>query len=90
MDNGGACVKAGQAQWALLLRTFPERYAEWEREEQAFREVSGKPVSVLREVRNRITRPLTLQTLRERIEAQGTFEDVEAYDSREWGGCGCV
>lgn len=31
---GGACVRGGQAQWALLWRTIPDRYAEWEAEEE--------------------------------------------------------
>jgi hypothetical protein len=80
---GGVCVKAGQAQWALLLRTFPERYAEWETNEEAFRRSKDKDVSILKEERRGVSRPLTLRTLRERIEAQGTFDELD------WGGCGC-
>jgi len=35
---GGFCVKAGQAQFALLLRTMPERFAWHERQEEKLRE----------------------------------------------------
>ena len=38
---GGACVKAGQTQWALLLRTFPDRYAWWEKGEEELRSKLG-------------------------------------------------
>ena len=35
---GGACVKAGAAQWALLYEKNPELYRYHERREQEFRE----------------------------------------------------
>ena len=81
---GGACVKAGQTQWALLLRTFPERYAWWEEGEEALRAKLGD-YSILKDRRGGKTKPLPLRVLRERIEAQ-----PQLIPSDEWGGCGCA
>lgn len=96
----GACVKAGQGQWAHLLRTNPDLYAEWESNEQRFREMVGKDVAILRD-RRRVssgdlddngsplmvdnTRPMTLREFRERIEARDLQPDLF-----EVGGCGCM
>ncbi len=81
---GGGCVKAGQGQFIHLLRTMPERYAEWEANEQRLRDVLGKPVSILRDRRGGNVVPLTLTTLRER-EAAGD----DQLDLLDIGGCGC-
>ena len=80
---GGFCVKAGQAQFALLLRVMPERYAYHEAKEEEMRRIVGDH-SVLRDRTNGTTKPLTLRALRERIQSQGTF------DTEDWGGCGCA
>jgi hypothetical protein len=81
---GGFCVKAGQAQFALLLRTFPKRYAWHEEQEQALRDQVGD-FSVLSDRRgDGKKKPLTLRMLRERIEAG------ESFDRHDWGGCGCA
>lgn len=80
----GACVRAGQGQWAMLLRHNPERYAEEEFQEERFRAEVDKDVAILRDRRGGVTRPLTLRVLRERIEAE---EDVDMLDL---GGCGCM
>jgi 3'-phosphoadenosine 5'-phosphosulfate sulfotransferase (PAPS reductase)/FAD synthetase len=64
----GSCVRAGQAQWLLTLREFPERYALAEHEEQRFREEHGKDVSILTETVDGVKRTLTLRTLRLRAE----------------------
>lgn len=76
---GGACVRAGQAQWKRLLATMPERYADNERAEQSLRDHLGKDVAILRDRRGGQTRPLTLTALRSRT-------DVDPLDI---GGCGC-
>lgn len=47
----GACVRAGQAQWARLLVTNRARYLKEEAEELAFRDFIGKDVSILRDRR---------------------------------------
>lgn len=80
---GGFCVKAGQAQFALLLRVMPERYAYHEVQEEEMRNVVGDH-SILRDRSGGTSQPITLRQFRERIEAQGTF------DQYEWGGCGCA
>lgn len=81
---GGGCVKAGQAHWAHLWRTRPATYAIWEAEETKFRAWLGKDISILNDRRGGgARRPLTLAAFRERLERG------EAYDTDEWGGCGC-
>jgi hypothetical protein len=81
---GGACVKAGQAQWAHLLRVFPDRYASWEQHEQEMRAEHGD-IAILRDRRDGITKPLPLTVLRQRVESQ----TPDAFDGLDWGGCGC-
>lgn len=82
---GGACVKAGQAQWAHLLRVFPDRYASWEQHEQNMRADLDKDVAILRDRTGGTTRPLPLTVLRQRIEAS----TPGGFDALDWGGCGC-
>jgi hypothetical protein len=81
---GGACVRGGQAQWALLLRVNRPRYLEWEAEESHSREVLGKDVSILRERERGVPRPLPLATFRKRLDAQPAL-----FDADDWGACGC-
>lgn len=82
---GGFCVKAGQAQFALMLRTMPERYAYHEGKEQEVRDDTGKDFSVLSDRRgDGKKKTLTLRTFRERVEAG------ESFDRHDWGGCGCA
>ena len=81
---GGFCVRSGQAQFEHLLRTFPERYAEHERQEQSIREHLGKNVSILRDRTGGSVTPLTLRRFREKVQ-----EKPELFDKNEWGGCGC-
>lgn len=80
---GGACIKAGQAQWALLWRTFPDRYLQIEQWEEEMRASVGDH-SILRDRRGGESKPLTLRAFRERLQQQGDF------DEQEWGGCGCA
>lgn len=82
-DNcGGGCVKAGQAQFALLHQIRPAVYEQWEKNEQDVREHLDQDVSILRDRRGGTTKPMTLAAFRERIETGD-------YDQHEWGGCGC-
>jgi 3'-phosphoadenosine 5'-phosphosulfate sulfotransferase (PAPS reductase)/FAD synthetase len=81
---GGFCIKAGQAQFAQLLRVHPDRYHYHEEREEQFRATTGKDVAILRDRRGGPTKPMTLRTFRERIEGQGTFDQLD------WGGCGCA
>ena len=86
---GGGCVKAGKAHFLHLLRTLPEVYAEWERNEESVRQHLGKDVSILRDRIQvgglKAVNPLTLRALRERAEEVASTEDGQL----EWGGCGC-
>lgn len=80
---GGGCVKAGQAHFARLFRTMPDRYLYWERKEQEVADYLGKDVSILKDRRGGVTLPMSLRAFRERLEAGGT------YDQLDFGGCGC-
>lgn len=79
---GGFCIKSGKAQFALLLRTMPERYKFHEENEERLRKLLGWKQTILRGKGGKS--PLSLKQFRELIEAQGDFD---AYD---WGGCGCA
>jgi len=78
---GGGCVKAGQGHFAHLLRTLPDVFAEWERNENMLRAQIGN-VAILRDRRGGTTKPLPLSVLRSRV----SCGDVDEYDI---GGCGC-
>jgi hypothetical protein len=86
---GGFCVKAGFGHFANLLRVMPERYAYHESKEAAFRQRTGKDVTILKrqpfvEKGRRVGyQGVTLRQLREEIEA-GKQPDL--FDI---GGCGC-
>lgn len=88
---GGFCVRAGEAQFELLLREHPERYAYHEAKEQELREYLDADVAVMRDRRIPKTTPapikstpMTLRRFRERIEVQPAM-----FDSLDVGGCGC-
>lgn len=81
---GGGCVRAGAAQFALLLRENRDRYLYWETREQELRDHLGKPVAILRDRTHHTTRPLTLREFRDGIENQG-----QLFDPNDFGGCGC-
>lgn len=80
---GGACIKAGQAQWALLLKHDPERYASWEDWETGMRETVGDH-SILRDRSGGGSKSLTLRNFRLSVEAKQPFDQLE------FGGCGCA
>lgn len=85
---GGFCIKAGHAQFRLLLEKIPDRYAYHERREQELRDYLQKDVSILRDRRGGTSKPLTLRDFRLRIEEEergGLFPP----DDEEWGACGC-
>lgn len=80
---GGFCVKAGQAHFAHLLRTMPERYRFHEEQERKLRETVGD-YAILRDRKGGKTKPITLEEFRKQIERHQEF------DMFEWGGCGCA
>jgi hypothetical protein len=80
------CVKSGQAQFALLLRHFPEVYDFHEQKEQEWREKHGRDdIAIIRRRRNNVTEYMTLRQFR--IELQAGLIKVDKYDI---GGCGCA
>jgi len=87
---GGFCIKAGQAHFAHLLKTMPDRYKFHEEKEQAMiarltdNGASSAHFSILKDRRGGKMATLTLKMLRERIERG------ESFDRHEWGGCGCA
>jgi hypothetical protein len=80
---GGFCIKAGQAQFRLLLEVMPERYAFHEKREHELRRFLRKNVAIMTDRRNGQRRPLTLREFRERIQRG------EEHEPHDWGGCGC-
>jgi 3'-phosphoadenosine 5'-phosphosulfate sulfotransferase (PAPS reductase)/FAD synthetase len=83
---GGGCVKAGQGHFAKLWEEFPDVFAEWEANEQDVREHLDKDVAILRSRIGGTSTPLTLSSLRERLEAKRTAD----LDLADFGGCGCA
>lgn len=81
---GGGCVRAGQAQFELLLREHPERYRFWEEREQDLRDHLDKDVSILKDRTDGKADPMTLRNFREGLEAQTVL-----FDANDFGGCGC-
>lgn len=82
---GGFCVKAGHANFRLLLQTMPDRYRWHEEQEQNIREHLDKDIAILRDRRGGKTRPLTLREFRERIEAK-----TIKVNPHDWGACSCM
>jgi hypothetical protein len=81
---GGGCVRAGQGQFKKLLELMPERYAEWEKQEQKMRDFLDRDVSILRKQTNGQQAFISLKQLRESTTIQG-----ELFDEFDIGGCGC-
>jgi len=82
-DNcGGRCFASGQANWALALQHDREGYLEDEKMEQQFRAKFGD-YSILKDRRNKQSRPMSLKEFRERI------EKGDLHDKYDFGGCGC-
>jgi len=83
---GGFCVRAGHAQFRLLLTQNRDRYLFHEAKEQELRDYLGKDVTILSETINNTPVPLTLQAFRERHDTQPGLFDIDEFDL---GGCGC-
>lgn len=84
---GGGCIKSGIAQFSLLFRTHPDRFAVWEDAENRMRTELQKDISILKDRRGGTAKPLTLEALRKRLSCGGqlTFDEMT-----DWGGCGCA
>lgn len=83
---GGGCVRAGQKQFKQLLDLMPERYAEWEQQEENIQNYLGVEVTILSEVVKGEKRPLSLSVLRERAQDQPSLIDM----NDEGRSCNCV
>lgn len=83
---GGGCVRAGQAQFKRLLEVMPERFAEWERQEQKMRDFLGVEVTILNRVRNGKKEPFSLADLRAVAESNPMLIDM----SDEGVSCNCT
>lgn len=71
---GGACIKAGQSQWAMLLYYLPDVYAWWEENEERFRREINPDIAILRRQRKSIVSPLPLKDFR--IELQTKWANL--------------
>lgn len=84
---GGACVAAGISHFVHLYHVLPEKFMEWEKEEQdTIEELTRRGITamtMLKDRRGGVTNNLSLRQLRARIEAG---EKLSKFD---WGACGC-
>lgn len=81
----GFCVKAGQAQFLHLLKNRPVVFMENAEKEEAFRVRTGKDVAVMRDRRNKTTKPLPMLEFKRQVES-GELQ----VNPRDWGkGCQC-
>lgn len=93
---GGFCVKAGLAQFRLLLKTMPERYAYHEFKQEELFSVLGKRVPFLKKDEDTVTTYLSLKEYRELIEQEerkfvehGIEPQTLFEEKYDYGGCGC-
>lgn len=86
---GKRCVRAGISHFVRLYFVDHPAYMEWENEELetqrvfAERGISNGHFTILKDRRGGVTKPLSLRSLRLRIEAG------EKFPTDDWGGCGC-
>lgn len=82
---GGVCVRAGQAQFAALLKHFRKRYLAHERAQlKAMQRIGPTAKPFIRVIRAGVTEYLTMHEFRIRVER---LELVP--NTYEFGGCGC-
>lgn len=83
---GGGCVRAGQAQFKNLLEVMPDRFAEWEHQEEKMQDYLGVEVTILSRTENGKKIPFSLRDLREAAELQPALIDL----SDEGVSCNCT
>jgi hypothetical protein len=65
---------------------MPDRYHQWETEEEKTRAELDKDVAILRHRSGHHEgQPLTLRAFRERLQSQPSL-----FDPDDWGACGCT
>jgi len=83
---GGGCVRSGHKQFKLLLEQMPDRYAEWEKQEEKMQDFLGSNVTILRSRVGGTTTPLSLKDFR-----QLNTEKPEEIDMTDEGvDCNCT
>jgi hypothetical protein len=80
---GGFCIKAGLGHYAQVLKALPERYAEFEKQEQQVYDSIGKTHPFLRKSIGGKVTYITLREFRENHTETTVDEAVEI------GGCAC-
>lgn len=84
---GGGCVRAGITHWVHVHKVLPMVFKAWELAEAKAKAVLSargiEPMTMLKDRRGGETKPLPLESLRQRIESG------ERFDEHDWGGCGC-
>lgn len=86
---GMRCVRAGISHFVHLLKVLPDKFYEWENDEQeTIRELTERGISsawfsILKDRRGGVTKSMTLKELRLRVESG------EKLTRHDWGGCGC-
>ena len=83
---GGMCVRGGQAHFANLYKQFPDRFLWLENFEKEMQNELGKDVTILRRQVNNERVPFPLSQLREILESDADFGQIDMFDV---GGCGC-
>lgn len=74
---GGGCVRAGQSQFKNLLEVMPERFAEWEHQEEKMQNHLGVEVTILSRTENGKKIPFSLRDLRQAAEQQPSLIDLK-------------
>jgi hypothetical protein len=83
---GGGCVRAGHKQFKQLLDTMPERFAEWERQEEKMQDFLGVEVTILSRTTDGTKKPFSLTELRKAAEEQPYLIDM----NDEGTSCNCA
>jgi hypothetical protein len=83
---GGGCVRAGQRQFKQLLDVMPERFAEWEKQEEKMQDFLGVEVTILSRSEDGRKVPFSLRALREAAEEQPSLIDLKD----EGTACNCA
>lgn len=81
---GGGCVKAGQGQWAMLYKAMPDRYLEFESEQEKLMNDIPTARPFLRMTIEKNLEYLSLKHYRENY-----LDKSKQVDMLEIGGCGC-
>jgi len=82
---GGFCVKQGHAAMRHYLAVFPHQFRQHEARELEFQARTGKPVTIMRDLKPNTGKPLTLRDFRLRCEVNAIPHPAE--DSHD---CACM